>query len=168
MGALVELLNRDRCFCCYARRVRRTALADLLDLAGRATLGATFIYWGGRKLVDVLGLGASDAGGWVPYMEKAGAPGVLLPLVILTELGGGLLLLAGWQTRIAAFLLAGFCVLANYFFHMSWTLPPPIGHVNWIIFIKNLAVAGGLLAIAGRGAGKFSIDAWRMRAQHSG
>jgi putative oxidoreductase len=143
--------------------MRTAKLGDWLDLGGRAALGLTFIYWGGRKLVDVLGLGVPDSGGWTAYMEKAGVPGTLLPLVILTELGGGLLLLAGWQTRIAAFLLAGFCVLANYFFHMNWALPPPIGHINWIIFIKNFAVGGGLLAIAGRGPGEFSFDTWRKR-----
>jgi len=125
----------------------------------------TFVYWGGRKLIDVVGLGAPDAGGWAPYMQSAGIPGALLPLVIMTELGCGLLLIAGWRTRTAAFLLAGFCILANYFFHMKWALPPPAGHFNWIIFIKNFAVAGGLLAIAGRGAGSRSIDSWRKHAR---
>jgi putative oxidoreductase len=150
-----------------SEKIQLARLQDWLDLAGRAALGATFIYWGGRKLVDVLGLGAPDAGGWAQYMGSAGVPGALLPLVILTELGGGLLLLAGWRTRAAAFLLAGFCVLANYFFHMRWGLPPPAGHFNWIVFIKNFAVAGALLAIAGRGAGEFSIDAWGKRAHSS-
>jgi putative oxidoreductase len=147
------------------RGIELSGLPNWLDLVGRAALGVTFIYWGGRKLVDILGLGAPDAGGWASYMEKAGVPGALLPLVILTELGGGLLLLVGWRTRSAAVLLAGFCVLANYFFHMRWDLPPPAGHFNWIIFIKNFAVAGGLLAIAGRGAGEFSVGGWRRRAQ---
>ena len=138
-------------------------LANILDFAGRALLGMTFIYWGARKLVDVLGMGRPDRGGWSGYMESFGVPGELLPLVILTEVGGGLLLLIGYRTRIGAFLLAGFCVLANGFFHMGFDLPPPGGHFNWVVFIKNFAVAGGLLAIAGRGAGAWSLDAPRAR-----
>ena len=132
--------------------------SDTLDLAGRVMLGLSFIYWGGRKLVDVLGFGRPDQGGWTSYMEAAGVAGELLPLVILAELGGGLMLLAGYRTRIAAVALAGFCLLANWFFHMRWALPPPAGHFNWVIFIKNFAVAGGLLVIAGRGPGGWSLD----------
>jgi putative oxidoreductase len=138
---------------------------DILDLVGRALLGLTFVYWGGLKLVEGLGIaGRPEGGGWTSYMEAAGVPGALLPLVILTELGGGLLLMIGWKTRYAAFALAGFCVLANYFFHMGWDRPPPAGHFNWVIFIKNFAVCGGLLAIAGRGAGAWSLDARPARA----
>jgi len=140
-------------------------LANWAELGGRALVGLTFVYWGARKLVDVLGLGAPDAG-WGSYMEKAGVPSELLPLVILTELGCGLLLVVGLRTRTAALLLAGFCVLADLFFHTRWDLPPPGGHVNWIIFIKNFAVAGGLLAIAGRGPGLLSLDQRRNRARH--
>jgi len=133
---------------------------DLLDLLGRALIGIGFVYWGGLKLVESLGLaGRPDGGGWTEYMAANGVPGALLPLVILTELGGGLLLIAGWKTRYTAFALAGFCVLANWFFHMRWALPPPGGHFNWVIFIKNFALAGGLLVIAGRGAGRWSLDA---------
>lgn len=134
--------------------------SDALDFAGRAVLGLSFIYWGGRKLVDVLGLGRPDQGGWTSYMETAGVAGELLPLVILTELGGGLMLLAGYRVRIAGVALAGFCLLANGFFHMRWALPPPAGHFNWVIFIKNFAVAGGLLVVAGRGPGAWSLDHW--------
>ena len=136
---------------------------DALDFAGRALIGLTFAYWGGRQLVDAVGLGAPDGGGWTSYMAAAGVPGALLPLVILTQLGGGIVLAIGWRTRIAAFLLAGFCLLADLFFHLHWEAPAPAGHFNWIVFIKNLAVAGGLLAIAGRGPVRISLDARRAR-----
>jgi putative oxidoreductase len=137
----------------------------LVDLAGRALLGMTFAWWGGLKLVESLGIaGRPEGGGWTIYMEAFGVPGWLLPLVILTELGGGLALIAGWKTRHVAVALAGFCVLANLFFHTRWHLPPPAGNFNWAIFIKNFAVAGGLLAIAGRGAGVWSLDARRESA----
>jgi putative oxidoreductase len=136
-------------------------LGDLIDLAGRTLLGATFLYWGGRKLVDAIGLRAPDGGGWTNYMEAQGVAGELLPLVIASEIGFGLMLILGWRTRIAALALAGFCLLADLFFHTGFDLPPPAGHFNWVVFIKNLAVAGGLLAIAGRGAGAWSFDASR-------
>jgi putative oxidoreductase len=141
---------------------------DALDCAGRGLIGLTFIYWGGRQLVDYAGLGAPDGGGWTAYMSAAGVPGILLPLVILTQIGGGLMLACGYRARVAAFLLAGFCLLANLFFHMHWDAPAPAGHFNWIVFIKNLAVAGGLLVIAGRGPGSASLDAWRARRRAPG
>ena len=134
------------------------AARNLIDLSGRAIVGATFIYWGGRKLVDVLGLGAPDGSGWSQYMERFGVPGALLPLVILTELGGGILLILGLFTRQTAIGLAGFCILANYFFHTNFDLPPPSGHFNWIIFVKNFALAGALLVVAASGAGEWSLD----------
>ena len=138
---------------------------DALDLAGRGLLGFTFIYWGGRQLVDAIGLGAPDAGGWAAYMSSAGVPGALLPLVILAQLGCGLMLAIGWRTRLAAFLLAGFCLLADLFFHLHWEAPAPAGHFAWIVFVKNLALAGGLLVIAARGPGLLSLDARRGRKQ---
>ena len=133
-------------------------LGDLLDLVGRAMLGLTFIYWGGRKLADILGLGAPELGGWTAYMEAQGVPGLLLPLVILTEISFGLMLVLGWKVRAAGLALAGFCLLANLFFHTGFGLPPPAGLFNWVVFLKNFAVAGGLLVIAGRGAGAWSLD----------
>ena len=140
-----------------------STMRNMLELAGRVLVGVTFIYWGARKLVDVLGLGAPEHGGWTGYMERFGVPGELLPLVILTELGGGLLLVLGLFTTPASIALAGFCVLANYFFHTRFNLPPPSGHFNWIVWIKNFAVAGGLLVIAARGAGQWSLDARRAK-----
>jgi putative oxidoreductase len=135
-----------------------------IDLAGRLLIGATFVYWGGRKLIDTVamefGIGAAPpTGGWEGYMEGHGVAYELIPTVILTEIGGGLLVILGWQTFIVGVALAGFCLLANLFFHTDFS-----NHANVVIFIKNLALAGGLLAVASRGAGAWSIDQWR-RAQ---
>jgi putative oxidoreductase len=77
----------------------------------------------------------------------------LLPLVILTELGGGLLVLLGLFTRYAAIALAGFCVLAGYFFHFQ---PGDMGQM--INFMKNITIAGGFLVLAGSGPGAFALD----------
>ena len=75
-------------------------------------------------------------------------PGMLLPLVILLELGGGLAILVGWQTRWVAYALAGFSVVAAIIFHSD------LGND----FMKNFAIAGGLLLLAVNGAGALSLD----------
>ena len=112
----------------------------------------------GRILVAVLFLpaGISKIGnysGMQQYMESGGVPGIVLPLVILLEIGGGLALIVGWQTRITAFLLAGFCVVSGILFHFQ-----PEDQIQMILLMKNIAVAGGLLVLVGAGAGTFSLD----------
>jgi putative oxidoreductase len=89
-------------------------------------------------------------------MESMGVPGALLPLVILLELGGGLAVLLGWQTRIAAFLLAGFSVLTALIFHANFG-----DQMQSILFMKNLAMAGGLLFLVAGERHAWSIDARR-------
>ena len=78
-------------------------------------------------------------------MQANGVDGRLLPLVILTELGGGLLVLFGLKTRWAAIALFGFCLLTALFFHL--------GADQTIQFRKNVAMAGGFLALATFGPG---------------
>jgi len=79
-------------------------LAPFGATAGRILLALIFVIAGYYKIV-----GYDGAAG---FMEKFGVPSILLPLVIVTELGGGLALIAGWQTKIAAFFLAGFTIVA--------------------------------------------------------
>jgi putative oxidoreductase len=103
--------------------------------------------------------GFSKIGGYAgtqAYMAHMGVPGVLLPLVILTELGGGLALLLGFQARIVALLLAGFSIVAALIFHTNFA-----DQMQMINFMKNLAMAGGLLMVVLHGAGAPSIDARR-------
>jgi putative oxidoreductase len=78
---------------------------------------------------------------------------MLLPLVIILEILGGLAIIVGWQARIAAFLLAGFCLLSAVLFHGN------IGDQGeQIQFLKNLGLAGGFLLIVAHGAGAWSLD----------
>ena len=87
------------------------------------------------------------------YMEMMGVPGMLLPLVIILELGGGLALIAGWQTKWTAYALAGFSVISAVIFHSN------LGdQMQMILFMKNFAMAGGLLLLAEHGAGAYSLD----------
>ncbi len=88
------------------------------------------------------------------YMEAMGVPGMLLPLVIAVELLGGLAVILGWHTRIAAFLLAGFSLLSALLFHADFG-----DQMQMIMFMKNISIAGGFLMIVSLGGGAFSLDA---------
>jgi putative oxidoreductase len=136
-----------------------TVFKTILDLAGRILLGAGFLYWGGRKLLETLavefGLGTPPPrGGWEGYMEGHGVPYGLIWPAILLELACGLMLVLGWRTPYAALALAGFCVVVDVFFHTDFS-----NHANVVIFIKNLGLAGALAFVAAHGAGPWSLDA---------
>lgn len=75
------------------------------------------------------------------YMEAGGIAGSLLPAVIVLELGAGLAFLLGYRTRFAAAVLAAFTLVAGAVFHHAFADP-----VQLAMFMKNLAIAGGLLA----------------------
>lgn len=123
---------------------------DFTELAGRVLISAIFILAGWGKIAGYAGTQG--------YMESVGVPGALLPMVIATELGGGLLVLLGLWTRLAAFALAGFSIVAAALFHANFG-----DQMQQILFMKNLAMAGGLLFLVVHGAGALSIDAWRAK-----
>lgn len=128
-----------------AKLVDQPAIGSLLVIAARIMASAIFIIAGYGKL------GAGYAGTQA-YMASAGVPGALLPLVIALEIGGGLALLFGFQTRLAAFLLAGFCLVTGMLFHTG------SDQMQQIMLMKNFAMAGGLLAFTVFGAGRLSLD----------
>ena len=116
-----------------------------LELAGRLLIAWIFIGSGYGKLAAYAGTQG--------YMEAMGVPGGLLPLVIATELLGGALVVLGLFSRYAAFALAGFTLLAGFLFHGDAG-----DQMQQIMFMKNLAIAGGLLFLVSHGAGKISLD----------
>jgi putative oxidoreductase len=120
----------------------------VLNIAARILMAQIFIVSGWSKLTGYAGTRQ--------YMEAAGLPGFLLPLVILTELGGGILLLVGYKARWVALALAGFTLLSALIFHLK-----PGDQQQMINFMKNLAMAGGLLLVVRSGAGAPSLDAGR-------
>ncbi len=88
------------------------------------------------------------------YMEATGVPGMLLAPTIAFELGAALAILLGWQTRIAALLLLGFSLLTAVAFHSD------LGEqIQQIMFLKNVAMAGGFLLLVQHGTGAYSLDA---------
>jgi putative oxidoreductase len=111
----------------------------------------------GRILISFMFLqsGINKIGGYkatLGYMESKGVPGMLLPLVIFLESAGAIAIIVGWQTRLFAFALAGFCILSALLFHMDFS-----NQVQTIMFMKNLAIAGGFLVLFAHGAGELSL-----------
>jgi putative oxidoreductase len=85
-------------------------------------------------------------------------PAATLPLAIAVELGGALMIIAGFQTRVAALMLAAFCVATALLFHTRLGMRNELLH-----FEKDFAIAGGFLVLAARGSGAWSVDAWMSR-----
>ena len=125
---------------------------DVAALVGRILLAFMFVLAGYGKIAGYQG----TAG----FMASAGLPmvGVLLPLTILVELGGGIALAIGWKARWAALALAIFTLLASLSFHNFWAMAPEKAMVNTLLFQKNMAVIGGMLMVFAFGPGRFSVD----------
>ena len=121
-------------------------MKDMALLVGRVLLALMFVMAGWSKIGGYAGTQG--------YMEAMGVPGFMLPLVILLELGGGLAVVLGLFTRSIAVLLAGFTLMAAFIFHYQ-----PADQMQMLMFMKNVSVAGGFLALAAAGAGAFSVDA---------
>ncbi len=130
-----------------------TNTSALGAFAARVLLAFMFILAGWGKLGDIQGSMA--------YTASGGLPGFFVFPAIAVELFGGLAILVGWQTRWAALALAAFAVVTGILFHYI----PALGldgydRVGQIInFQKNLAIAGGFLALASFGPGRYSLDA---------
>ncbi len=116
----------------------------LISLVARVLLSAIFISAGYQKI------GGYD--GTMQYMESHGVPGVLLPLVIALELGGGLAILLGVFSRWAAAALAVFTIAAALLFHFNFA-----DQTQAIAFMKNLAITGGLLLLFANGPGAWAV-----------
>jgi putative oxidoreductase len=117
------------------------------DLVGRVLIAALFVVAGAGKIAAY----AATQG----YMQSAGVPGGLLPLVILVELGGGIAIVLGLYTRLVALLMAGFSIITALLFHMG------ADQESHIMLLKNLGLAGGFLFLVGNGAGRLSLDGIR-------
>jgi putative oxidoreductase len=121
-------------------------MTDAAALAGRILLAALFLHEAYATLT------AYSAA--VAYSDAFGVPGVLLPLALAPEIGGGLAILFGYCTRVAALVLAGFCLFTAVVFHHKFGVRNELLH-----FEKDLAIAGGLLVLFAHGAGRWSLDA---------
>ncbi|MDP1549157.1 MAG: DoxX family protein [Nitrosomonas sp.] len=123
-------------------------MEKISQFVARLFLGQIFLLSGIFKI--------SGYEGTQGYMDAMGVPGMLLPLVILLEAGGGLAIIAGWQTKLASIALAAFTVVAAVIFHNNFS-----DQMQVIMFMKNIAIAGGLILLAIHGAGGYSLDSRR-------
>jgi putative oxidoreductase len=132
-----------------------TSLKNVFALLARVLMAALFLPAGVAKVTGFAGT--------VGYIASVGLPlptvGAALALVV--EIVGSLALLAGFGTRMAAVVLAVFTLAASFFFHAYWAVPAEQVFVTQLLFFKNIAVVGGLLALAAHGAGAWSLDARR-------
>jgi putative oxidoreductase len=124
-------------------------------LIARLLLAAMFLFYGIQKFTGLAG----TAG----YIASVGLPvPTLLALGSGTvEVLGALLLIVGWRTRWAALVLAAFTLIASVLFHAFWAVPAAQQMVPQLLFMKNIAVIGGLLMVYAFGPGSLSLDARR-------
>jgi len=130
-----------------------TARSAHIAALGRLLLAVIFLYSGiGKILAPAMTHGYIAAAG-LPF------PSLAYLIAIAVEVGGGILLILGFQTKLAGLVLAIFSVAAALAFHHNLADQDQLLH-----FLKNISMAGGLLQVAAFGAGSFSIDALRGRA----
>lgn len=122
-----------------------TAVNTYAPLVGRILIAVLFLLAGLGKLGDVQGFAG--------YLQSGGLPAILAWPSILFEIAVGALLLIGFQTRLVGLAGAGFCVVAAALYHNNFA-----DQVQMIMFLKNLAIAGGFLLLAANGPGRFALD----------
>jgi putative oxidoreductase len=125
-------------------------------LVARILLALMFVLAGFSKF--------GNLGGTASYIGSQGLP---LPMLLaiataLLEVVGGLAIIVGYRARIVGFVLALFTLLAALLFHNYWAMPAEQQMIQQLMFMKNLAIVGGLLFVFSLGAGPASVDARRM------
>jgi putative oxidoreductase len=125
---------------------------DVVALVGRVLLAVMFVYSGYGKI-----------GGFEGTAHSIGSKGLPLPeigaaIALVVEFIGGLMLVIGWKARWAAIAMAVFTAVATYFYHDFWHMAEGARMTNEIMFLKNVAVIGGMLLVVAFGPGRISLD----------
>lgn len=125
---------------------------DAVLLVSRILLATLFVLFGWAKITGFSGT--------VGYMAQVGAPAPMLSAIIavVMELGVGILIVLGFYTRPLAVLLALYTIATAFIGHHFWNETGMTQMENMINFYKNVSIAGGLVALAVTGPGRFSID----------
>ena len=129
-----------------------------LVLVGRVLLALIFVTSGYGKLAGLEGTAGYIASAGLPW------PTALAAAAGLFELLAGLALVVGFKARWAALALGAFTLLASLLFHAYWAAPADQQFVQQLMFMKNLAIAGGLFIVAALGADRLAFDARTARA----
>ena len=126
--------------------------AAYASLSGRILIATMFVVIGIRKVIYFTGTAA--------FFAKLGfpAPEAMVALAIIIEIGGAILLIVGWRTRWVAWLLVGFVAIATATAHRFWEFDAAQYGNQLNHFLKNVAILGGLLMLAGFGPGSRSLD----------
>ena len=129
-----------------------TANKDWAALVGRILLAIVFIPAGFSKIGGFAGTAGYIASKGLPLPEVGAA------IAIAVEIVAGIALLVGWKARWAALVLAVFTLVASVFFHAFWAVPPEQHMTQYLMFMKNVGIVGGLLALYAFGPGRLAID----------
>jgi putative oxidoreductase len=121
-----------------------------LPFAGRLMIGLPFAMSGLGKLATYAATTAMISAAGLPL------PPLAFVVAVAVELGGGLLLVAGYRTRFVAAAMAIFALATAVSFHNNFADQNQMIH-----FLKNVMMAGGLLQVVAFGAGALSVDNWR-------
>jgi len=132
-----------------------TPAQNALALIGRVLIALLFVPAGWGKIAGFAGTAGYIASKGIPLPEVCAA------IAIAAELGLGLLLLVGYQTRWAALGLGIFIAVITPIFHNYWAVPDAQVMMQKMNFFKNMAIAGGVFAFAAFGAGAWSLDGKR-------
>lgn len=132
--------------------MEHTALQRYGTLVGRVFLALIFVISGFGKIASFSGVAG--------YMASKGlpAPQLLLVLAILIEAGGGLMLILGWQARLAALAIFLFVIPTTLIFHNFWAVDAAQFQNQMNHFLKNVCILGGLLYVMAYGPGPLSLD----------
>jgi putative oxidoreductase len=150
----------DSCKSLSGKGAKIVSLGErLAPVFGRGLLALIFLLAGYLKMTGWDGTVAMLAA------HKLPGPAFLLAVALLTELLCGAAILVGFRTKLAALLLFLYTLTVNYVMHDFWSYAEPAQMARYAhelqLFVKNMAIAGGLLLLVGHGAGEWSWDSWR-------
>ena len=120
-------------------------MSNILDLIGRIFISLVFLFSGINKI--------GNYEGTIGWMESLGMPGIFLIPAIILEIGAPILIMIGYKVKISAALLSLFCVATAIIFHNDFS-----DQMQFVSFMKNIALAGGFLFIVINGAKDFSLE----------
>ena len=120
-------------------------MINTFDLVGRIFISLVFLLSGFNKI--------GNYEGTIGWMESFGMPGIFLIPAIILEVGAPILIIIGYKVKISAALLSLFCIATAVIFHNDFS-----NQMQFISFMKNIALAGGFLFLVVNGAKDFSLD----------
>ena len=120
-------------------------MANVIDLIGRVFISALFLISAFNKIFNLEGS--------MSWMEGFGLPGFLIYPAIVIEVILPVFVIVGYQARIAAGILASFCLLTAFIFHFDFS-----NQMELVSFLKNIGLAGGFLFIVANGTRDWAVD----------